>query len=48
MILTHPYTITYVAKGFMDDVFKLHMFTTTIMSDRDPVFLSQFWQNLFN
>jgi hypothetical protein len=38
MALSHPYTISSVAKGFLDNVFKLHRFPATIVSDRDPVF----------
>ena len=37
-----------MAKYFMDNVFKIYGFPTTIVSDRDPIFLSQFWQNIFN
>jgi len=36
-----------VAKVFMDNVFKQHGFLATIVSDRDLVFLSQLWKNLF-
>jgi hypothetical protein len=46
--LHHPYKTTYMAKYFMDNVFKIYGFPTTIVSDREPIFLSQFWQNLLN
>jgi hypothetical protein len=47
MALTHPYTISSVAKGFLANVLKLHGFPATIVSDRDPVFWNQFWNDLF-
>lgn len=45
--LTHPYSTIDVAKVFMDIVFKLHGFPTTIISDRDPFFLSNFLKEFF-
>ncbi|OWM70560.1 hypothetical protein CDL15_Pgr014233 [Punica granatum] len=47
MSLTHPYSATTVAQTFMDNVFKLHGMPESIVSDRDPIFLSNFWQDLF-
>ena len=46
MALSHPYTASDVAQSFLDHVFKLHGFPDTITSDRDPVFVSNFWQDL--
>lgn len=46
MSLTHPYTATEVAQSFLDNVFKLHGFPGSITSDRDPIFVSQFWKDL--
>ena len=46
--LKHPYTALEVAQVFMDNVFKLHGLPKTIVSDRDPIFTSNFWQRLFN
>ncbi|XP_049353866.1 uncharacterized protein LOC125818385 [Solanum verrucosum] len=47
MSLQHPYTAQSVAQCFLDNVFKLHGIPATLTSDRDPVFLSKFWQKLF-
>ncbi|XP_019425039.1 PREDICTED: uncharacterized protein LOC109333912 [Lupinus angustifolius] len=46
MPLSHPYTAGIVAESFMDIVFKLHGFPDSIISDRDPIFISHFWQEL--
>jgi hypothetical protein len=45
--LVHPYTALSVAKAYMKDVFKLHSMPAAIVSDRDPVFTSKIWQELF-
>jgi transposase InsO family protein len=45
--LSHPYTAQTVAKEYMDKVFKLHGMPLALVSDRDKVFTSQFWQHLF-
>jgi len=37
-----------VAKVFMENMYKLHGLPAFITSDRDPVFLSQFWKELFS
>ncbi|PKA61698.1 putative mitochondrial protein [Apostasia shenzhenica] len=43
--LSHPYSALEVAQIFLDNVFKLHGMPTTIVSDRDPVFISKFWKD---
>jgi hypothetical protein len=45
--LQNPFTTSTVAQLFMDQVFKLHGMTHSIVSDRDPTFTINFWQELF-
>ena len=45
--LTHPYTVETVAQLFFDSVFKLLGITQSIVRDRDPIFTSKFWVELF-
>lgn len=47
MSLQHPYTAQSVVQCFLDNVYKLHGMPVTMTSDRDPIFLSSFWQELF-
>lgn len=45
--LVHPFATATVAKAFIDNVYKLHGLPTAIISDRDRVFTSNLWQELF-
>jgi hypothetical protein len=45
--LGHPYTATTVARAFFTEIVWLHGIPSSIVSDRDPTFTSNFWQELF-
>ncbi|GKC75340.1 putative mitochondrial protein, partial [Tanacetum coccineum] len=47
IVVTHPYTTKVIAQLFLDNIYKLHGLPKTIVSDRDKVFMSLFWQSLF-
>ena len=43
---TH-YTVESLAQRFSAEICRLHGLPTSIVSDRDPIFTSTFWRNLF-
>jgi hypothetical protein len=45
--LSHPYSASTVAKAFFDNIVHLHGLPCSIVSDRDPMFTSRFWEELF-
>lgn len=45
--LAHPYFALSVAQLFLDHIYKLHGLPQAIISDRDPVFTSHLWGELF-
>ena len=45
--LGHPYSAQSVARAFFDNIVRLHGFPCSIVSDRDTVFTSHFWEELF-
>ena len=45
--LSHPFTSADVAKVFLNNVYHLHGLPTAIVSDRDRIFTSQLWRELF-
>lgn len=45
--LKHPFTAKVVVAIFMKQVVELHRFHKSIVSDRDKIFFSNFWDQLF-
>ncbi|WVZ69477.1 hypothetical protein U9M48_018253 [Paspalum notatum var. saurae] len=45
--LSHPFTALSIATAFLDNVYKLHGMPQSIMSDRDRIFTSNLWRELF-
>ncbi|KAL4021197.1 hypothetical protein IC575_019988 [Cucumis melo] len=47
LTLKHPYIAKTVVACFVKEIVRLHSFPTSIGSNRDNVFLSNFWRELF-
>jgi hypothetical protein len=47
LLLHHPFTAASVAKLFMNNVYRLHGLPSAIVLDRDRIFTSKFWSELF-
>lgn len=45
--LSHPLTAHEITNIFVQEVVRLHGFSRSIVSDRDHVFISNFWKELF-
>lgn len=47
MALRHPYTAKTVTEVFDREVVRLHRIPLSIVSDKDPLFLSLLWKEMF-
>ena len=47
LLIKHPYTAKTVAEVFIKEIVRLHGVPSSIVSDRDPTFMSHFWRELF-
>jgi len=45
--LSHPYTALSVAQLYFHNIYKLHGLPIALISDRDRIFTSTFWKELF-
>ena len=47
LAMSHPYMAKMVAEKFVEGIVKLHGLPKSIISDRDPIFISHFWRKFF-
>lgn len=45
--LSHPFIALQVAQAYIHNIYKLHGLPQSIISDRDKIFTSDVWQELF-
>jgi transposase InsO family protein len=45
--LSHPFATKNIVQVFHDNAFKLHGLPLAIITDRDKIFTSELWQDLF-
>jgi hypothetical protein len=45
--LSHPFSAQQATQAFLDNIYHLHGLPATIISDRDRIFTSVFWRELF-
>jgi hypothetical protein len=43
----HPFSAVSIARLFLDNIYRLHGMPKVIISDRDKIFISTFWRQLF-
>jgi transposase InsO family protein len=47
LTLSHPYTALQVVQQYFDHIYKLHGMPSALISDRDKIFTSTLWKELF-
>lgn len=45
ILVSHPYTTSKIVRIFVAIVFKLHGMPSSIVTNRDPPFVSTFWKD---
>ena len=47
IVIKHPYTARNIVEIFVKEIVRLHGILKSIFSDRDLLFMSKFWQEIF-